>query len=236
MEAYFSFCNRHFYYLFCFHVFAISCGEAMVVKRRRKSDEKKVEEIETYYAEKRNLSWKDIRQSKQLLEELNEKYQLIRVLDRKGNVVVSVSNGASISLSPSGAPKELQMDYHFVNDERFIILREPLHTSTVNGTIEIARRLVKFQQMMNMLFFIMTVIGIVAMIMSAFIGRLVAQNFVGRLKTLTKTMMDIKNKGMKKSIDVPASNDEMSELMMMFNKMMDEIERLFDQQKQFFNL
>ncbi|WP_286173500.1 hypothetical protein [Geobacillus sp. E263] len=49
-------------------------------------------------------------------------------------------------------------------------------------------------------------------------------------------MMDIKNKGMKKRIDVPASNDEMSELMMMFNKMMDEIEQLFDQQKQFFNL
>jgi two-component system, OmpR family, sensor histidine kinase ArlS len=204
-----------------------------LLNEEEKAMKKTVEEIETYYAEKRNLSWKDIRRSKQLLEELNEKYQLIRVLDRKGNVVVSVSNGASISLSPSGAPKELQMDYHFVNDERFIILREPLHTSTVNGTIEIARRLVKFQQMTNMLFFIMTVIGVVAMIMSAFIGRLVAQNFVGRLKTLTKTMMDIKNKGMEKRIDVPASNDEMSELMMMFNKMMDEIERLFGQQKQF---
>lgn len=107
-----------------------------LLNEEEKAIKKTVEEIETYYAEKRNLSWKDIRQSKQLLEELNEKYQLIRVLDRKGNVVVSVSNGASISLSPSGAPKELQMDYHFVNDERFIILREPLHTSTVNGIID----------------------------------------------------------------------------------------------------
>jgi two-component system, OmpR family, sensor histidine kinase ArlS len=204
-----------------------------LLNEEEKAMKKTVEEIETYYAEKRNLSWEDIRQSKQLLEKLNENYQLIRVLDRKGNVVVSVSNSASISLSPSGAPKELQMDYHFVNDERFIILREPLHTSTVNGTIEIARRLVKFRRMTNMLFFIMTVIGIAAMITSAFAGRLVAQNFVGRLKTLTKTMMDIKNKEMKKRIDVPASKDEMSELMAMFNKMMDEIERLFDQQKQF---
>jgi two-component system, OmpR family, sensor histidine kinase ArlS len=204
-----------------------------LLNEEEKAMKKTIEEIETYYAEKRNLSWEDIRQSKQLLEKLNEKYQLIRVLDRKGNVVVSVSNSASISLSPSGAPKELQMDYHFVNDERFIILREPLHTSTVNGTIEIARRLVKFRRMTNMLFFIMTVIGIAAMITSAFAGRLVAQNFVGRLKALTKTMMDIKNKEMKKRIDVPASKDEMSELMAMFNKMMDEIERLFDQQKQF---
>jgi two-component system sensor histidine kinase ArlS len=204
-----------------------------LLNEEEKAMKKTIEEIETYYAEKRNLSWEDIRQSKQLLEKLNEKYQLIRVLDRKGNVVVSVSNSASISLSPSGAPKELQMDYHFVNDERFIILREPLHTSTVNGTIEIARRLVKFRRMTNMLFFIMTVIGILAMITSAFAGRLVAQNFVGRLKALTKTMMDIKNKEMKKRIDVPASKDEMSELMAMFNKMMDEIERLFDQQKQF---
>ncbi|BDG46795.1 MULTISPECIES: HAMP domain-containing histidine kinase [Parageobacillus] len=204
-----------------------------LLNEEEKAMKKTVEEIETYYAEKRNLSWKDIRQSEQLLEKLNEKYQMIRVLDGKGNVVVSVSNGASVSLSPSGAPKEMQMDYHFVNDERFIILREPLHTSTVNGTIEIARRLVKFQQVINTLFIIMTVIGIAAMITSAFAGRLVAQSFVGRLKTLTETMMDIKNKGMQKRIDVPASNDEMSELMMMFNEMMDEIEHSFEQQKQF---
>lgn len=204
-----------------------------LLNEEEKAMKKTVEEIETYYAEKRNLSWKDIRQSKQLLEKLNEKYQLIRVLDSKGNVVVSVSNGASVSLSPSDAPKEMQVDYHFVNDERFIILRKPLRISTVNGTIEIARRLAKFQQMANMLFIIMSVIGVAAMIASAFAGRLVARSFVGRLKALTETMMDIKNKGMQKRIDVPPSNDEMSELMMMFNEMMDEIERSFVQQKQF---
>ncbi|BDG31644.1 HAMP domain-containing sensor histidine kinase [Parageobacillus thermoglucosidasius] len=204
-----------------------------LLNEEEKTMKKTVEEIETYYAVKRNLSWKDIRQSKHLLEKLNEKYQMIRVLDDKGNVVVSVSNGASVSLSPSGSPKEMQLDYHFVNDERFVILRKPLHTSTVNGTIEIARRLAKFQQMTNTLFMIMTVIGIVAMITSAFAGRFVAQNFVGRLKALAETMMDIKNKGMQKRIDVPAANDEMSELMMMFNEMMDEIEHSFERQKQF---
>lgn len=219
------------YFIFTFLQYHVV--KQWLLNEEEKAMKKTVEEIETYYAEKRNLSWKDIRQSKQLLEKLNEKYQMIRVLDDKGNVVVSVSNGASVSLSPSDAPKETQMDYHFINDERFIILREPLHTSTVNGTIEIARRLAKFQQMTNTLFIIMTVIGIAAMIASAFAGRLVARSFVGRLKALTETMMDIKNKGMQKRIDVPPSNDEMSELMMMFNEMMDEIERSFVQQKQF---
>lgn len=219
------------YFVFTFLQYHIV--KQWLLNEEEKAMKQTVEEIETYYAENRNISWKDVRQSKPLLEELNEKYQLIRVLDRKGNVVVSVSNGASVSLSPSAVPKKPQMDYHFINNERFIMLREPLHVGAVHGTIEIARRLVKFQHLTNMFFFVMTVIGAMAMVASALIGKLVAQNFVGRLKTLTKTMMDIKNKGIQKRIDVPASRDEMSELMMMFNQMMDEIERSFDQQKQF---
>ncbi|EZP75856.1 integral membrane sensor signal transduction histidine kinase [Parageobacillus genomosp. 1] len=219
------------YFIFTFLQYHIV--KQWLLNEEEKAMKQIIEEIETYYGEKRNISWKDIRQSQPLLEKLNEKYQLIRVLDRKGNVVVSVSDGASVSLAPSAAPKELQMDYHFINNERFIMLREPLHVGAIHGTIEIARRLVKFQHMTNTLFFIMTALGVAAMITSAFIGRLVAQNFVGRLKALTKTMVDIKNKGIQKRIDVPASHDEMSELMMMFNQMMDEIERSFDQQKQF---
>jgi two-component system, OmpR family, sensor histidine kinase ArlS len=219
------------YFIFTFLQYHIV--KQWLLNEEEKAMKQIIEEIETYYGEKRNISWKDIRQSRPLLEKLNEKYQLIRVLDRKGNVVVSVSDGASVSLAPSAAPNELQMDYHFINNERFIMLREPLHVGAIHGTIEIARRLVKFQHMTNTLFFIMTALGVAAMITSAFIGRLVAQNFVGRLKALTKTMADIKNKGIQKRIDVPASHDEMSELMMMFNQMMDEIERSFDQQKQF---
>ncbi|MBA2875087.1 sensor histidine kinase [Thermaerobacillus caldiproteolyticus] len=204
-----------------------------LLNEEEKTMKKTIEEIETYYAEKRNLSWKDVRESGQLLEKLNEKYQTIRVLDAKGNIIVSVSNHASVSLSPTAAPKSLEIDYHSVNDERSIILRKPLHLSSVNGTIEIVRHLAKFKQMTRMLFLIMTLIGIAAMITSAFIGMFIAQHFVGRLKALTKTMMNIKNKGFQQRIDIPPSNDEMSKLMVMFNEMMDEIEHSFHQQKQF---
>lgn len=204
-----------------------------LLNEEEKTMKKTIEEIETYYAEKRNLSWKDIRESKPLLEKLNEKYQAIRILDEKGNVIVSVSNHASVSLFPTERPKKLEIDYHSVNDERSIILRKPLHLLSMNGTIEMVRHLVKFQRMARMLFFIMTLIGVVAMMMSALIGLFIAKHFVGRLQAVTKTMMNIKNKGFQERIDVPSSNDEMSQLMMMFNEMMDQIEHSFLQQKQF---
>ncbi|ANB60307.1 HAMP domain-containing sensor histidine kinase [Anoxybacteroides amylolyticum] len=198
-----------------------------------KAIEKTVEEIETYYGEKRNLSWDDIRQSKPLLEKLNEKYQAIRILDEKGNVVVSVSNHVSVSLFPAGKPEKLEVNYHLVDDERSVILRKPLHVSRINGTIEVVRHLVKFQQMINTIFFIMTFIGMVAMFMSASFGRFIANHFVGRLQAVTNTMRNIKKNGFEERIDVPAANDEMSQLMAMFNEMMDEIEHSFRQQKQF---
>ncbi len=218
--------------------FFFTCLQYQMVKQwllneEEKTMKKTIEEIETYYAEKRNLSWKDVRESEQLLEKLNEKYQTIRILDAKGNIVVSVSNHASVALSPTAAPKSLEIAYHSVDDERSIVLRKPLHLSSVNGTIEVVRHLAKFKQMTRILFLIMTLIGIGAMVTSAFIGMFIARHFVGRLKTLTKTMMNIKNKGFQQRIDIPPSKDEMSELMVMFNEMMDEIEHSFHQQKQF---
>jgi hypothetical protein len=78
-----------------------------LVNEEEKAMKQIIEEIETYYGEKRNISWKDVRKSKALLE----KYQLIHVLGRKGSVVVSVS------LLPSAAPKELQMDGRAGNPE-----------------------------------------------------------------------------------------------------------------------
>ncbi|MCL6587196.1 MAG: HAMP domain-containing histidine kinase [Anoxybacillus sp.] len=204
-----------------------------LLKEEEKTIEKTIEEIETYYAEKRSVSWDDIRKSKSLLEKLNEKYQAIRILDGKGNVVVSVSNDAPISLFSAETPEKLEVDYHLVNNERSIVLRKPFHVAQVNGTIEIVRHLVKFQQMINTIFFIMTLIGAVALGTSAWIGRFIAKQFVGRLQAVTNTMRNIKNNGFQERIDVPATNDEMSQLMAMFNEMMDEIEHSFRQQKQF---
>ncbi|MGG1557485.1 HAMP domain-containing sensor histidine kinase [Geobacillus thermoleovorans] len=204
-----------------------------LLKEEEKTMEQTVAEIETYYAEKRNLSWEEIRRSRTFLERLNERYQLIRVTDEKGNVIVSVSNGAAVSLSPSEMPDKRKMDEHFINNERFLLLRKPLHVGHLRGTIEIARRLTKFQQVTNMLFLIMTVIGFGAMAASAFAGRFVAQRFIRPLKTLAETMADIKNNGLKQRIDVPPARDEMAELMMMFNSMMDDIERTFAMQRQF---
>ncbi|ANB55510.1 HAMP domain protein [Anoxybacillus sp. B7M1] len=218
--------------------FLFTCLQYEVVKQwllneEEKTMKKTIEEIETYYEEKRNISRESIREGQPLLEKLNEKYQVIRILDDKGNVMVSVSNHASVSLLPAAQPKRLEIEYHLVNDERSIVLRKPFHFGTASGTIEIIRHLVKVQHMTNMLFIMMTCIGIIAMVMSALIGMFIAQHFVGRLQSVTKTMMDIKNKGFEQRMDVPASNDEMTQLMIMFNKMMDEIQDSFEQQKQF---
>jgi len=219
------------YFIFTFLQYHIV--RQWLLNEEEKTMEQTVIEIETYYAEKRNVSWEDIRRSRSFLEKLNERYQLIRVTDRDGNVIVSVSNGATVSLSTGGVPDKLKMDEHFINNERFLLLRQPLHIGDLSGTIEVARRLTKFEQVTNTLFVIMTVLGFASMAASALAGRLVAQSFIRPLKTLAKTMADIKNNGLKQRIDVPSARDEVTELMMMFNSMMDEIERSFALQKQF---
>ncbi|WP_445612552.1 HAMP domain-containing sensor histidine kinase [Geobacillus sp. YF-1] len=219
------------YFLFTFLQYYMV--KQWMLREERKTMERTVAEIETYYAEKRNLSWEDIRRSRSFLERLNERYQLIRVTDEKGAIIVSVSNGASVSLTPDEKPSTRKLDEHFVNHERFLLLSQPFHAGQLHGTIEIARRLVKFQQTTDTLFIIMTVIGVLAMAASALAGRFVAQTFVRPLQKLAKTMAAIQDNGLKQRIDVPPARDEITELMHMFNRMMDEIERSFAVQRQF---
>lgn len=60
-----------------------------------------------------------------------------------------------------------------------------------------------------------------------------AKRFVRPLNKLSETMRSIERKGFHERVEIVKAHDEISELSQIFNKMMSQIEKSFQQQQQF---
>lgn len=74
---------------------------------------------------------------------------------------------------------------------------------------------------------------IVGLILSAIGSIYVSKSFINRLRNLTKTMNEIKKKGINKRAEISELNDEVDKVNVVFNSMMDELEEAFDEQSRF---
>lgn len=74
---------------------------------------------------------------------------------------------------------------------------------------------------------------IVGLILSAIGAIYVSKSFINRLRNLTKTMNEIKKKGINKRAEISELNDEVDKVNVVFNSMMDELEEAFDEQSRF---
>ncbi len=74
---------------------------------------------------------------------------------------------------------------------------------------------------------------IVGLTLSAIGAIYVSKSFINRLRNLTKTMNEIKKKGINKRAEISELNDEVDKVNIVFNSMMDELEEAFDEQSRF---
>ncbi|MBC2178703.1 HAMP domain-containing sensor histidine kinase [Listeria booriae] len=125
-----------------------------------------------------------------------------------------------------------------INGQQMVISQMPIFNSqdnaTVIGYIQVINPMTSYNSMMGKLLATMFLLGGVALFISGMLGYLLAQNFLNPLTRMAKTMNDIRNNGFQKRIEATTiTKDEIGELTLVFNDMMTQIERSFEQQKQF---
>ncbi|KGL45226.1 sensor histidine kinase [Listeria sp. SHR_NRA_18] len=109
-----------------------------------------------------------------------------------------------------------------------------IDNSSIIGYIQVVNPMTSYNSMMGKLLATMFLLGAVALFISGMLGYLLAQNFLNPLTKMAKTMNDIRNNGFQKRIEPTViTKDEIGELTIVFNDMMVQIERSFEQQKQF---
>jgi two-component system sensor histidine kinase ArlS len=204
-----------------------------MLQREEVAVNRTISDISTFYKEKaKSLTRMDIENSQEFLRKMNDKDQLIRVYDQKGEVIVVDQNGNFPVLEPLPIKTKVS-DKILVEGNEAIVARYPIKGKNFEGTLEIVRQLNNYKKMMGHLFWVMTVFGIGAIIFSALSGYFLAKQLLRPVRDLAQAMVKIKKSGFQERMEIYKQKDELTDLTIVFNEMMDEIQKSFLKQKQF---
>ena len=202
-----------------------------VVNQEKRTIKKKMEEITAYI---QDPHFKDkVSESEPYLDVLNEKYQLIRLVQENNSPLFTISDDVPQTwVTPKNVTKEELVEFSPQGD-RLLIYRKPIEINGFKGTVEIVRNLENFDSLMNQIFTLVIVTGIAAIFLSLLGGRLVSFQLLKPINSIIKTMKRIKENGLKERVPLNKQRDEITELGIMFNELMSNLEKSFYQQQQF---
>jgi two-component system sensor histidine kinase ArlS len=193
-----------------------------------------LKEIKGYYLDKnKRYTREQIIVSSDFIQNINQKNQLIRILDSSGKPIVTVTNDLPPDWVKPLAAEQTQLYSLWHDVEHLLLIRSPLNTGSFTGTIEVVQNLENFDQTNDIIFIVVFAGGIVAILLSWLGGSILARQLLKPIQSITLTMEKIKKRGMDERVIVADNHDEISNLARMFNEMMDELQIAFAQQKQF---
>ncbi|NTU30894.1 HAMP domain-containing sensor histidine kinase [Brevibacillus sp. HB1.1] len=191
-------------------------------------------EFLNYALEKeQSFEGEDLAELRSFLEKINQRNQMIRILDEEGNPIVVVSeNFQDIPLPALPPVQSIRTQTQEVRDD-LLIMSSPLTIFQFNGTVMILKNMKEFEQLSGALFQVMAIGCLTAVIISGLGGRLLARQLLRPLQSMNETMSNVRQKGFHERVQFHDNQDEVATLMKMFNKMMDQVERSFLKQRQF---
>jgi two-component system sensor histidine kinase ArlS len=192
------------------------------------------EEVAAYY-EQANRPFQEINRKdmETLLLKLNDRHQVIRILDINQNLMISVSNEFPKKLAVANYPTREGIEELHVEGEDYVVTWEHINTRSFQGTVEVVRNLTSFNQVTNIILLITIGFAIATILISLVSGILISRQYITPLKELNHAMIQIKEEGFQTRVKETNLDDEVTELTKIFNGMMDTVEETINQQKQF---
>ncbi|WP_123040504.1 sensor histidine kinase [Cohnella candidum] len=205
-----------------------------IQQTERNNLKKTVDEVAGYLNEQESendpADWSSHRQ---FFDKLVRQDQLFRLLDAKGHVFLEISNGIPAVWIPSSMVKAVQYTSTYHGQDHLLTIRSPIQTLSFTGTIELATNIETADNLIERLNSLIVACGIFGIVFCALGGWFVARQLVKPIQHMSITMNRIKRQGLHERIIHQDNNDELSNLIRVFNEMMDELESSFNRQSKF---
>lgn len=133
----------------------------------------------------------------------------------------------------SGENIKLKTYTKVIQFKRYIVLDSPISINNVNYRIQILQSESIFNDFIESYFSTFIFALLIGLVLSIIGAVYVTRRFLNRLKVLTDTMKEIKDKGMEHRVEISNKNDEFNKVNIIFNTMMDDLEDSFDKQSRF---
>lgn len=196
---------------------------------------KRSEEIQVFLAEQAKYletERENFVLSDQFLERIVEDEEMVRILDQNGREIVNISNDFP---EPTGEVNTLEQGFYRMNIEQDAVLlyKSSVDIGSLHGTIIIGRDEEVFEDFLEKVLWTLILGTILSFVLSIVSGRLLAGKLLSPLRVLTNTMKKIEDENFAERVPVMETNDEFSQLSLIFNRMMDKVEASMLQQQKF---
>ncbi|WP_312114778.1 HAMP domain-containing sensor histidine kinase [Brevibacillus reuszeri] len=208
--------------------------EKWMMRQEEQMIQQTMRDIVNYSLEK-ELSFKEteLADIRGFLERINQKDQLIRILDEDGYPLLVVYDDYQNERLQSVPVTHYDHAVTEYANGNLVMVSGPITIFQFTGTVEIIKNMQSYEQLSDALFQVMAIGCLAAVVISGLGGRLLARQLLKPLQAMNETIRNIKQKGLQERVQFFDNQDEIASLMKMFNKMMDQVERSFKQQSQF---
>ncbi|PGS52253.1 HAMP domain-containing histidine kinase [Bacillus sp. AFS041924] len=222
-----------FIFTFC-NLIQLALIQMSVMNQQEHRIEKRLNETSAYldedYKTKRPNA-ATFAENKKFFEKIIQNNEMIRLLDKDGKVIFTVSRTMPKIHINKNHFGEIQK-YRLHNQE-ILIISKSLHYKNFDGVLEVAMNVEIFSKIIKESFIILILGTAISLFLSMLSGYFLSKRILDPIKNLNQTMIKIKNNQLKERVIVGETKDELSELGLLFNKMMDELESSITRQKRF---
>lgn len=180
-----------------------------------------------------SLTIQDIQANKGLMNSIVDKDQTARLLNVDGIEIVRINNTSSFPpFNNASVPNTGYLIDKDASD--FISATGHLRLGRFDGYVQLIHPLNTFKSTMSYILTTMILFGIGALLLSGWIGYTLANYLLNPLRELKETMVNVNQYGFEREVQLSyKENDEIGELISVYESMMNKLKVSFEQQQQF---
>lgn len=189
-----------------------------------------------FYEEGASITIHDIQNNSSLMKSIIDRNQTIRIYNFDNFEIIRIkqtmgtkSEKPSIEDIRAGAVLKEKID-----GVKCYIVYKPVQIGNFRGYIELVHPLTKFHSMMNYMATLLLLLGAFAVVLAALFSSSIAKLLLKPIEELRNSMAQVRSEGLDAEPLVNyMAEDEIGDLVTMYNSMLDELKKSFAQQEQF---
>lgn len=155
------------------------------------------------------------------------------VIYNENKEIIFITDNVPELIYKTDAPSEVFIESKSVDSDGKIILHGPIYLRGDKNYIYMEKEIEIYEDFVDNIVPIMLTCVLIIVLLSLGAGIYISRKFLNKLKTLKSTMENVKDGGVSNRVDIINPRDEFDEIGIVFNSMMDEVEKSFNLQKQF---
>ncbi|MDG0818681.1 HAMP domain-containing histidine kinase [Staphylococcus equorum] len=161
-------------------------------------------------------------------------FQKVILYNDHGNKLMETSNDNTIGYTPNFATKDAnQASIKNHHNTEYLTITQRIDSQSFKGYSVIVHSLEDYNTLVNSLYFIALIFGIIATFITAIVSYFFSSQITKPLILMSNKMQQIRRDGFQEKVELNTNYEETDNLIVTFNEMMFQLEESFNQQRQF---